>query len=161
MSGYDNYSEIFDGDGHEEQSGGGLRKQLEEALSVNRKLTERLDRLEQKAPMEALFKEKGIDPAAVALVPAGAKPEEWLEQNARFLKGFEAPGTDQQQQAAPEVQQHQEDPDLEAERRQIEDLEEAGETGIPSTATADQLQKLQSFDTEEELLAYIRSGGNV
>ena len=156
----DSYSEVFDGDGHETQTGGALRKQLEETLAANKRLTERLDRLEQKAPLEALFKEKGIDPAAIGLVPAGTDPKEWLEQNARFLKAVEPPMDKKVTPAEPEVEVAP-DPELEAERQQLEGLEGAGNTGIPSTATSDQIQKLQSFDNEADLLNYIQSGGSV
>lgn len=161
MSGYDNYSEVFDGDHREEQTGGALRKQLEETLAANKKLEDRLNMLERKETVTGLFKEKGIDPAAAALVPADADPQKWLEQNAQFLRSVEGVPANQEKQAAPEEKQAKPDPELEAERQQLEGLEEAGESGIPSTATSDQITKLQSFDNEADLMAFINSGGAV
>ena len=158
MSGYD-YSEVFDGDGHEQQTGGALRRQLEETLAANKKLEERLTQLERKEAVSGLFKEKGIDPAAVALVPVDADPQKWLEQNAQFLRTVEGVPANQEKQTAPEEKQAKPDPELEAERQQLEGLEDAGNSGIPSTATADQITKLQSFDNEADLMAFINSGG--
>jgi hypothetical protein len=159
VSGYDNYSEVFDGDGHEQQTGGALRRQLEETLAANKRLEERLTQLERKETVGGLFKEKGIDPAAVALVPADADPQKWLEQNAQFLRTVEGVPANQEKQTAPEEKQTPPDPQLEAERQQLEGMEEAGNSGIPSTATADQITKLQSFDNEADLMAFINSGG--
>ena len=161
MSGYDNYSEVFDGDGLEQQTGGALRKQLEEALGEIRSLRSELTKSKREETVTGLFKEKGIDPAAASLVPADADPQKWLEQNAQFLRTVEGVPANQEKQAAPEVEQAKPDPKLEAERQQLQGLEEAGETGIPSTATADQISKLQSFDNEADLMAYIQSGGAV
>ena len=160
MSGYDNYSEVFDGDDLEQRTGSGLRKQLEEALGEIRSLRNELNQGKREETVSGLFKEKGIDPAAAALVPADADPQKWLEQNAQFLRSVEVPPADQEKKTAPEEEQAQKpDPELEAERQQLEGLEKAGESGIPSTATQDQLTKLQSFDNEADLMAFIQSQG--
>jgi hypothetical protein len=160
VSGYNEYSEMFDGDDLERQNGGGLRKQLEEALAANKKLSERLTNLERKDSVTGLLKEKGIAPAAAGLVPTDADPMKWIEENGHLLaKAVETP-MDLKEAPTPEVEETP-DPDLEAEQRQLEDLQGASETGIPSTATADQITKLKSFETEAELMAYIQSGGTV
>lgn len=161
MSGY-NHSDAFDADELDgQQTGGGLRKQLEDALAANKKLSERLDKIERQAPVEALLKEKGIDPAVSAMIPENADPEKWVEQYGKFL-GAKV----QEQSREGDLEQEQEpevppvDAALEQERQAMETLQEYGPgTGIPSTASQDQIAKLKSFDNEADLLAYIQSGG--
>lgn len=168
MSGYDNYSDLFDGEGRERQDGGGLRKQLEEALAEIRSLRSELTSEKRTKTVTDLLAEKGKDPAAAALVPEGADPKEWLEKYGSFLADAKkepaqepSAGQPQGEQggAAPEVPAV--DPALEEERLAMETITGvvgAG-TGIPSTASADPIAKMQSFQTEEELMAFIRSNG--
>lgn len=163
MSGINDYSDLFGGDGREEQqTGGGLRKQLEDALSRVQKLEEANQRLVRKDSVSALLKEKGKDPAAVDLIPLDVDAKEWLDKHADFLRdvGKPAPTVEVQTEetpAAPEVEAP--DPALEEERQAMETLQEHSTTGIPSTATADQITKMKSFDNEADLLKYIQSGG--
>lgn len=155
MSGEYNYPDIFDGEGREEgQTGGGLRKQLEEALAANKKLSERLDKLERKAPAEELLKGKGINPQAVDLIPDGMDPKDWVEKYGHLFGGAQPNDEDPE----PEVEVH--DPALDEERQALESVQQhEASTGIPSTASADQIEKLKSFESEADLLAYIQSGG--
>ena len=131
-----------------------LRKTLEEThglLSTDSGLG-----YELQETLTSLFAEKGLDPAATALVPKGEDPKEWLNKYGDFLakaKREEPKVEEPKAEAAPEV------PDEHAEERAaMEQLQGAG-TGIPSTATADPIAKMKSFETEAELLAYIQSNG--
>lgn len=159
MSGYNEYSDLFDGDGRERQDGGGLRKQLEEALSEIRNLRNELTQEKRSKDLTSLLSEMGKDPAAAALVPEGVNPKEWLAANGKFLadaKVDEPKAEERKEEAsAPEVP----DPALLEEQAAFETMTGLVGTGIPSTATADPIAKMQSFQTEEELLAYIRSNG--
>lgn len=161
MSGYnDNYSDLFDGEGQGRQDGSGLRKQLEEALAEIRSLRSDLTKEKRAKTLTDLFAEKGKDPAAAALVPEGADPKEWLDKFGGLLADVkkEAPKVeDQQQPPAPEVP----DPALIQEQMAMETLQglTGPGTGIPSTATADPIAKMNSFDNEADLMAYIRSQG--
>lgn len=170
MSGYYyDDSDMFEDEGPGRQGGGsGLRKQLEDALSEIRNLRTELNQEKRAKALTDLFTEKGKDPAAIALVPEDADPKAWLEKNAAYLADAKKPEVLEQRQeqqqngeqgheAAPEVP----DPALEEERMAMETLTGVvGEgTGIPSTASADPIAKMQSFQTEEELLAFIRSNG--
>lgn len=172
MSGINDYSDLFEDDHEERQTGGGLRKQLEDALARVQKLEEANQQLVRKDSVGALLKEKGKDPAAVNLIPLDVDAKEWLDKNGHLLADAGKATTktsenvppavetdDGEPPAAPEVVEH--DPALEEERQAMETLQEHSATGIPSTATADQIQKLKSFDNEADLLKYIQSNGAV
>lgn len=173
VSGYFNqydHPEAFDADELEaqrNQGGGGLRKQLEDALASNKELIQRLDNLEKQnkaKSTEELLREKNIDPAISAMIPDGTDPAQWIETYGKFLapKVTEESreGTQEQGEVAPPVVEF--DPALEEERQAMETLHTYGpDSGLPFTASQDQIEKLKSFETEAELLAYIRSGGKV
>lgn len=156
MSGYsNNYSDVLDSDGFEEQqTGSGLRKQLEEALGELKTLRGTVHKLQQKPATEDLLKEKGLNPAVADAIPDGQDPGEWIE---KFGHLFGA-GVQTGAESEPEVVEH--DPALDEERAALEQVQnQSSNTGISSSATADQIEKLKSFSTEAELLSYIRSGG--
>ena len=154
MSGY-NYSDVLDGDGYEEQqSGGALRRQLEEALGEIKSLRGELQAKKRGETAEHLLKEKGINPQVAEAIPADVDPREWID---KFGHLFGA-GVQTDTPAPPEVQVH--DPALDEERAALEQVaQHEASTGIPSTATNDQIEKMKSFQTEGELLAYIANGG--
>ena len=158
MSEYD-YSDLLEDEPQGQQNGGKLRKMLEDQLSANKKLTERLDRLESVGATATLLKEKGIDPAVIDIIPSEVDPKEWLEKYAGLFGVTKE--VEEVDDAAPEGSANQGgevDAELDAERAAMETLV-GPDTGIPSNASADQIAKLKSFKTEEELLSYIQSGG--
>lgn len=161
VSGYNYYSDEFeDEEVLGRQNGSGLRAQLEEALKEIKDLRSELNQEKRQKSLTDLFAEKGKDPAAAALVPDGVDPKEWLDKNAAFIADAKKEQAVEESPegeggAAPEVP----DPALEAERQAMERINAAAGTGIPSTATADPIQKMKSFQTKEELLAYIESNG--
>lgn len=154
MSGYD-YSDVLDDFDHEDQpsSGGGLRKLLEDQLERNKKLEERLNKLEQGQTVEALLKEKGINPAVKNLVPAGANVEEWLASYQQIH------GVAQQEEAAPSPDDEIND-QLEAERQALVRMQQDASSGS-SVTRQDPFAQLEAASTEAELLALInQSKGN-
>lgn len=162
MSGYNEYPDLFDAEGRERQDGGGLRKQLEEALGEIRTLRNELNSEKRTKTVTEFLKGKGKDPAAASLIPQDADPEKWFNDYGSLLADArkaeqvveETKGSEEtKDEAAPEVP----DPALDQERMAMETLAGVQGTGIPSTATADPIQKIKSFETEEELLAFIRS----
>lgn len=165
MSGYNDYSDLFDPDEGGHQDGKGLRAQLEQALSEIRSLRSELTQEKRAKTLADLFAEKGKDPAAAALVPEGVDPKDWLDKNAAFIadaKKEEQVVEESKEEkpegdggAAPEVP----DPRLLEEQAAFETITGLVGTGIPSTATADPIEKMKSFQTEEELLNFIRSNG--
>lgn len=155
VSGYD-YSDVLDDNGRE-QGGGGLRKQLEEVLAMNKKLVDELTTERRGTSVNSLLKEKGIDPAVAQLVPEGTDPKEWLE---KFGHLFLAGGTkmDQEELPTPEVNSLAND-ELQAERELLEGINGVQDTGSPSTITLDSVEKLKSFTNEDDLMKFINSGG--
>lgn len=160
MSGYDNdYSDLFDDNGRQTQDGKGLRAQLEQALSEIRSLRTELTQEKRGKDLAALFAEKGKDPAAAALVPEGADPKDWLEKNAAFIADAKKDVPNDEHQDEPPAVPEVPDPALDEERAAFETLTGIVGTGIPSTATADPIEKMKSFQSEAELMEYIRSNG--
>lgn len=159
MSGYDNYSDLFDSDESGHQDGRGLRKQLEEALGEIRSLRNELTQEKRAKDLTTLFTEKGKDPAAAALVPKDVDPKAWLEANAAFIADAKKEEV-KDELPAPEVQTTEVvDQALLEEQAAMETITGMVGTGIPSTATADPIEKLKSFQSEQELMDYIRSQG--
>lgn len=167
MSGYNNndYSDVLDGDGFEQQeSGKGLRAQIEKLVQKNNELMDRLNAKERGDTVASLLEEKGIDPAVSAMIPESEDPKAWVEKYGKFLgakvQEVTKDGGNLEQEQTPEVEVH--DAALEEERQAMETLQDLGPTtGIPSTASSDQIEKLKSFDNEADLLAYIQSNGAV
>lgn len=157
MSGHNEYSDLFDGEGRERQDGSGLRKQLEDALGEIRSLRSELTQEKRAKELSSLFSEKGKDPAAMALVPQDADPKAWFEANAHLLADVKKAEVEQEQEAPPSPEVP--DPALIEEQAAFETLTGMVGTGIPSTASADPIQKLKSFENEEDLLAFLKSQG--
>lgn len=155
MSGYD-YSDVLGDFDHEngQQNGSGLRAQLETVLEQNRKLIERLEKAERKGTTEALFKEKGIDPAAADMIPAGADAGEWLDKFGRFLGVTPAP-VENDPAPTPEVQQVQVDPALAAEQAALERMNPGSDATGSTVTQQDPMQQLRDVKNEAELMALI------
>lgn len=144
-------------------SGSGLRKQLEEALGEIRSLRDALDGDKRQKTASDLLKDKGIDPAVVELIPKDADPKEWVEKYAHLLgaKGSEDPNLKTQSAVtAPEIQvATDDDPALVAEREALEAMRDAQESGSQATVSTDLIDKMNKINTEDELLAFFRTNG--
>lgn len=156
MSGY-NYSNL-DPYEDEQETGSGLRKMLEDALKREKELVSRLDRLERQAPVQALLKEKGIDPKVAEIMPQDVDPSEWLDKYASL---FGKPLDQAEVTDPPEVVVA---PDLLAEQQAQAQMQPSGDAAGNTTQQQDPIQKLKSFTTEAEMLTFLnseRSGGAV
>lgn len=148
------YSDGFDGDGREAQSGGGLRKQLEEALAEIRSLRQEVQGAKRETTVTDLLESKGIDPAVAQIIPADADPAGWLDQyGSLFNTGGKT--LDEAEPPTPEVE---DDPDLRAEQEAMQAMSGAS-TGTSTTQDEDPIAKLKSFQTQEELLAFLGEQG--
>lgn len=168
MSGYNNQSDSFDdnGYGNERQeggNGGGLRRQLEEALADAKALRKQLaDR--QTKDAEVLLKDKGLDPAVKELIPEGADPSEWIEKYAHLL-GVKSAEKKEEERAPgdnPEiVALADEDPAITAEREALAQIQGAADAGSPAHLTGDVLERMERIDNEDELMKFFGSNGAV
>jgi hypothetical protein len=152
---YDEYSDDLGGNGHQaEQSGSGLRKQLEEVLAANKKLTERLDRLEKQPSTTALLESKGIDPAVAQIIPEDADPSEWLDKFGHLVGAK----LDADVKVKPTPEENAEpDPALLEEQAAWEAANGIAQTSGTTTQIADPLAKIESFTSKEEMLAFLAS----
>lgn len=167
MSGYNNQSDSFDDNGYgqerQESGGGGLRRQLEEALAELKEFRAREAKRDAKET-EALLKDKGLDPAVKELIPEGADPSEWIEKYSHLLG---AKGTEKDVKPAPSdespeiVAPVEEDPALVAEREALAQMQGAADSGSQSHLTGDVLERMNKIDSEEELLKFFNSNGAV
>lgn len=112
MSGYYNQSDSYEDDNLGDNSGGGLRRQLEDALAELKALRQEVSGSKREETVASLLKDKGLDPAVAELIPSDADPKAWLEQKGHL---FVAP--------APVVDETK--PDAEAQARAAQQTEEA------------------------------------
>lgn len=151
---YDEYSDDLGGNGHQvEQSGSGLRKQLEEVLAANRKLMERLDKLEKQPAVTKLLESKGIDPAVAQIIPEDADPSEWLDKFGHLV-GAKLDEEKVEVQPTPE-ENSEPDPDLLAEQAAWEAANGLAQSSGTTTQVTDPFAKIESFQTQEEMLAFL------
>lgn len=165
MSGYE-YQSGSDEFGELEQnnSGGSLRKILEETLAENRKLRERLEKEDRAETATALLKDKGLDPALVGLIPEDADPKEWVDKYAPLLGAKEAVENleEKPQTVAPEVEvPADDDPALVAEREALAEMRDAQESGFPAAVSSDLLERMDKISDEKELLNFFQTNGGV
>lgn len=159
VSGYYNQS---DPDEYESgSSGGGLRKQLEDALAEIKSLRKEVNEGRRTDTVTDLLKDKGIDPAVKDIIPPDVNPEEWVEKYAHLLGAKpkveilgEEVQTDPETLGTP-------DPAVEAERKAREQMEEAEASGSPSVVSSDVIERMQAITSEEELLRFFSANGNV
>lgn len=159
MSGYYNPSDPDDFESGRESSGGGLRKQLEEALGEIRSLREKLDGDTRQKTVTDLLKDKQLDPAVSELIPSDADPAKWIEKYSHLLgakqaKQEEEPAPESKIQVAPD-----DDPAIVAEREALADMRGAAESGSQATVQNDLMNGMEKINSEEELLAYFRKNG--
>lgn len=163
MSGYYNQSENPDGYG--DSGGGGLRKQLEEALGEIRSLRQQIDGQARQKTVTALLKDKGLDPAISELIPADADPAKWIEEKGHLL-GVQPARTSENANEAPqpgtEPEIHaavEDDPAVVAERQALADMQNAAEDGSQAVVDTDLFDRMNKIQSEDELLAFFRSNG--
>lgn len=143
----------------QQETGSGLRKQLEDALKELRELRGELKAEKQGKAVDALLKEKGLDPKVKDLIPQDANPSEWLSTYGALFgthldAGNEEPG--QAQPPAPPA-------DHVAEAQAQQQMSPSGDAGGNTTTQQDPLQQLAAIKTEEEFLTFLRQqqgGGN-
>jgi len=152
VSGFD-YSDVLDDFDHEDQqnSGGGLRKLLEDSLKREKELASRLDRLEQGQTVDALLKEKGINPAVKNLVPAGANVEEWLAS----YQEIHGAQQQSQQDSPPPADVDDVNAQLDAEREALARMQQDANASGSTVTQQDPFSQLGAVNSEAELLALI------
>jgi hypothetical protein len=153
-----------DPDERSDNSGGGLRKQLEDLLSENRELRKLVegDRQAAKATTATdLLKSKGLDPAVLQLVPEEADPVEWVEKYSHLL-GAKGTETDETKIDEPAVEAaSDDDPALVAEREALAAMQDAATAGSQATVSNDVIEKMKNITDEAEFLKFIRENGGV
>lgn len=157
MSGY-NYSDPDD-DFESGNSGGGLRKQLEQLLEENRNLRKLVEG-DRHSAAEQLLKEQGIDPVVLQLKSEGEDPVEWVNRNAHLLGATKSEPEPQAKIDEPKVTAPAvEDPAITAEREAREAMTQAQEAGSQSVVETDLRAQMDKIDTEDELMAFFRAHG--
>lgn len=156
MSGYYNQSD----DSFEESmsTGGGLRKMLEDALSENRKLLDKLNQRERGRTTAELLKDKGLDPAIADIIPSDTDPAQWVEKYAHLLGTPRNEEPQMEEPAAePELQLADDsDPALVAEREALAAMHDAQESGSNSVISKDVLEQMNKINSEEEFVKFLR-----
>jgi hypothetical protein len=135
VSGYYNQSDSYD-DESQDNTGSGLRKQLEKALEEIADLR----KAQQKTTATDVLKDAGIDPALADLVPKDADPKEWVAQYGPLLG------------ARPKT--FEDDPAPAAEH-----VEGAADSGSSSVYSTDVIERMSKIDNEDELMKFFNSNG--
>jgi hypothetical protein len=160
VSGYYNNQPDSYGDTSQESGGGGLRKQLEDALAEIKKLRQDMTQDKRTESAEALLKGKGLDPALKDLIPDDMEPQQWVEKYAHLL-GVK-PGADASGQPGEEPQvvaPVEDDPAVVAERQALADIHGAAASGQPATVTSDVLERMSKIQDPDELMEFFRTEG--
>jgi hypothetical protein len=159
VSGYINESDDLEQELGVGSGGGGLRKQLEEVLAANKRLTERLEAAERENTVTALLKDKGIDPALAEIIPVDQDPEKWVEAHGALLSGFgKKAGEDDPEELPATRVAADDDPALVAEREAQERMRQAQESGVPAYSQ-ETLDALDKIDNEADLLKFFKENG--
>lgn len=158
MSGYNNQSDSY-GES-QDGSGGGLRKQLEDALAEVKTLRQELTHDKRAETAEALLKDKGLDPALKDLIPDDMEPQQWIEKYAPLLGIKQGSSESGQPGEEPQVVAPvEDDPAVVLERAALADIHGAAASGQPSTVTSDVLERMSKIQNEDELLKFFRTEG--
>lgn len=157
MSGYynDSYSDL-DGAGRQEETGSGLRSMLEEALGEIKNLRGELDKLQtgqRQNSVTELLESKGINPAVAQIIPEGANPADWLNDFGHLF------GSTLDEDEPGELRTPEEpDADLLAEQEAWEAANGLSQQGSgTTTSVSDPFAKIESFQTAEEMIAFLSS----
>lgn len=136
-----------------------------QAAKVKELETEKHQR-ERAEQIGSTLKEKGLDPAMAAIIPADANPSEWIDTYGHFLNTGAAlpqvPATPPTPQA-PVVVDNQ-DPavnaEINAEAIAAAQMQAAEQTGYASPEIINaQMQELSAVKTEDDLLKLIQDAG--
>jgi hypothetical protein len=165
VSGYSNNYQSdpddFENEDRQGNSGGSLRKLLEETLAENKKLREAFEGKERGKSTTALLKDKGLDPAIAELIPADMDPSDWVEKYAHLL-GVPKNTPADEPAAEPEIQLADDsDPALIAEREARSRMQNAAEDGSPAVVNSDTLERMSKINSEQELLDFFKTNGAV
>lgn len=131
----------------EQQSGSGLRKQLEEALERIKSLESENQSFRQEkraTSLQSALRQAGKDPRAVSLLPSDLDPDgvsDWLKENGDLIANLP--------KAEEEAPRSADDEAL----RQVTSAEPA--SGDPGDA----LTQLNQISTKEELNAFLQKNG--
>ncbi len=134
----------------QQETGSGLRKQLEEALGEIRSLRSELTEKARGESVDALLKEKGIDPAVKDIMPKDVNPAEWLDKYAPLF-GKRLDENDGQN-PTPEVVVA---PDMQAEQNAQVVMQPGNDATGGTTTQQDPYQQLAALKTEEEFLNFL------
>ena len=160
MSGYYDPSDPDGFESNQNNSGGGLRKQLEEALGEIRSLREKLEGDSRTKTVTALLKDKGLDPAIQELIPSDTDPAQWLEKYAHLLGVQGAEKLEDAPVTVPKIQTaSDDDPALVAEREALAAIQDAAESGSQAIISNDLIEGMDKINTEEELISYFKKNG--
>lgn len=167
MSGYYNDDpDEFDQD-ERGNSGGGLRKLLEETLAENKKLREAIEKESREQSTSDLLKSKGLDPAIAELIPDGEDAKAWVDKYSHLL-GVPNNHEEKTPAAEPELQLSDDtDPalvarqaELAAEQKALADMQDAAETGVTASVANDLIAQMDKISSEEELLKFFDENGS-
>lgn len=165
MSGYNEWSDENDfGNEGGSQGGGGLRKMLEETLAENKRLIQKLEGRDREKDTTALLKDKGIDPAIAAIIPANEDPAAWVEKHGHL---FGVQEKQDEQAVVPDVQVPADDDpavqarqaELLAEQKALADMQNAAESGLPASVHDDLVNRMNKIESEEELIKFLAENG--
>jgi hypothetical protein len=156
VSGYSNNE--FDSEGFEpeDNTGRGLRAQLEKALEE----IATLKKNQQKTTATEVLKNAGIDPALADLVPKDSDPAEWVAQYGPLLGARPKTLEEEKVPAAEHIEVPAEEDDaVRMEREARAAMEGAAGDGSASVYSTDVLERMNKIDSEEELMKFFNSNG--
>lgn len=162
MSGYYNNNPDLDETERQDNGGGGLRKQLEDALKEIKELRAELSNDKRSANVTDLLRGKGIDPAVAELIPADQDPAAWVEKYSHLLGVKEKPELLEEapDHKSPQVVGiEQDDPAIVAEREALAAMQDAADSGSPASVAPDALEKMNKINSEEEFWKFISANG--
>lgn len=155
MSGYNNQSDSYEQE-FEDNTGKGLRSQLEKALEKIAKL----EAAHQKTSAADVLKGAGIDPALADLVPKDTDPAEWVAQYGPLLGA--RPKTFEEEKPESEAKVEvplEEDIAVTAEREARAAMGEAQDSGSASVYSTDVMERMNKINSEEELMKFFQNNG--
>lgn len=156
VSGYNNQSDSENYE-FEDNTGKGLRGQLEKALEKIAKL----EAAQQKTSAADVLKGAGIDPALADLVPKDTDPAEWVAQYGPLLGA--RPKTLEEEKPESEAKVEvplEEDIAVAAEREARAAMGEAQDSGSASVYSTDVLERMNKINSEEELMKFFQNNGS-
>lgn len=161
MSGYYNQSDSYEPEEGQDNTGKGLRKQLEETLTELKSLREEVTKLKRgDATAADVLKDAGIDPALKDLIPEDMEPKDWVEKYSHLLGVKPKAQSEGESEEDAQVEYPiDEDPALAAEREAVEQMRGSQQSGSQSVVAKDALERMSKIDSEEELLRFFQTEG--